>query len=142
MKNILVNTLLSNANAGQKHKSETGAVKQFLDQHPELVRVGAPRGKGARPAISPEDAAGVKICTDAQINSVLPADPQSIGRVLRQTNNELTIRNYAFHRYLFANDLYNANGVLTIFGRNDQNQQQNAPFHQGHSSVGMDHLRT
>lgn len=127
--------LLTNANAGQKQKSEKNAVEQFLQQHAELVRVGAPRGKGARPAVSPEDADGVKNCTDAQIDSVLPSNPQSIGRVLRQTNNELTIRNYAFHRYLFANDLYNANGVLTIFGRNDQNQQQNAPFHLANQSA-------
>lgn len=121
--------LLSNTIAGQKQKSEKNEVEQFLTQHSELVRVGAPRGKGARPAVAQDDADGVKACTDAQIDSILPANPQSIGRVLRQTNNELTIRNYAFHRYLFTNNLYNSDGVLNVFARNNQNQQQNAPFH-------------
>ena len=44
-----------------------------------------------------------------------PADAESVGRVIRQTNAELTVRNEAFHDYLFSNNLYNANGALDVF---------------------------
>lgn len=66
-----------------------------------------------------------------------PSDAESVGRVIRQTNAELTIRNQVFHDYLFTNNLYNANGVVDIFKTNQQNLQTDAPYHGvNHSSSG------
>lgn len=64
-----------------------------------------------------------------------PADSESIGRVIRQTNAELTVRNKSFHDYLFANNLYNANGVLDVFFANQQNLQTEAPYHRENRSA-------
>jgi hypothetical protein len=58
----------------------------------------------------------------------LPADPESIGRVIRQTNGELTLRNRTFHDFLFRNDLYHADGVIAVFDRNAKNLYTNAPY--------------
>jgi hypothetical protein len=58
----------------------------------------------------------------------LPDDPESIGRVIRQTNGELTVRNEAFHDYLFRNNLYNADGVIGVFETNARNLLANAPY--------------
>lgn len=64
-----------------------------------------------------------------------PSDAESTGRVIRQTNAELTIRNKVFHDYLFTNNLYNANGVIDIFKINQKNLQTEAPYHlANHSS--------
>ncbi|WP_211827768.1 hypothetical protein [Kistimonas asteriae] len=75
-----------------------------------------------------------------------PPGSESIGRVIRQTNAEVTVRNKTFHEYLYYNDLYNANGVADIYKRNadnlaqdceiDGNQQvcSNAPYHQPNHS--------
>ncbi len=64
-----------------------------------------------------------------------PADAESIGRVIRQTNAELTIRNQVFHDYLFTNNLYNANGVVNIFNANQENLQHEAPYHRANRSA-------
>lgn len=64
-----------------------------------------------------------------------PADPQSIGRVIRQTNAELTVRNQVFHNYLFNNNLYNANGALDVFFANQANMQQDAPYRKNNQSA-------
>lgn len=58
-----------------------------------------------------------------------PADAESTGRVIRQTNAELTIRNQVFHDYLFDNNLYNSGGVKDIFQVNQKNLQTEAPYH-------------
>lgn len=58
-----------------------------------------------------------------------PADAESTGRVIRQTNAELTIRNQVFHDYLFDNNLYNSDGVKDIFQVNQKNLQTEAPYH-------------
>ncbi|MCO6426911.1 hypothetical protein [Nitrosomonas communis] len=63
-----------------------------------------------------------------------PADAESVGRVIRQTNAELTIRNKVFHDYLFTNNLYNANGVTDIFKINQQNLQSEAPYRRANQS--------
>lgn len=66
-----------------------------------------------------------------------PSDAESTGRVIRQTNAELTIRNKVFHDYLFTNNLYNANGVINVFKGNQKNLQTEAPYHlANHSSQG------
>ncbi|MET1076670.1 MAG: hypothetical protein ABWY06_01480 [Pseudomonas sp.] len=63
-----------------------------------------------------------------------PADAESIGRVIRQTNAELTVRNQVFHDYLFVNNLYNANGALTVFDANQANLQNDAPYRRANQS--------
>lgn len=70
----------------------------------------------------------------AIIKKFNPADAESIGRVIRQTNAELTIRNKVFHDYLFTNNLYNANGVIDIFQVNQKNLQTEAPYHRANQS--------
>jgi hypothetical protein len=64
-----------------------------------------------------------------------PADAQSVGRVIRQTNAELTVRNKTFHDYLFQNNLYNANGALDVFFASQTNMQQQAPYHRANQSA-------
>jgi hypothetical protein len=65
-----------------------------------------------------------------------PSDAESTGRVIRQTNAELTVRNKVFHDYLFTNNLYNANGVMDVFKANQKNLQTEAPYHRAnHSSL-------
>lgn len=65
----------------------------------------------------------------AILKTFKPADAQSVGRIIRQTNAELTIRNQPFHDYLFRNNLYNADGALKVFFANQANLQQDAPYH-------------
>ena len=59
----------------------------------------------------------------------------STGRVIRQTNAELTIRNQIFHDYLFTNNLYNANGVVDVFKVNQKNLQTEAPYRLANQSA-------
>lgn len=77
-------------------------------------------------------AAPIPICSAAQVqqisSKVKPARYESIGRILRQTNAELTIRNLPFHRYLFVNNLYNADGPLAAFLQQAASQRANAPY--------------
>ncbi len=75
-----------------------------------------------------EQAAATPNCSPAVINELIPKNYESIGRVIRQTNAEITVRNRSFHNYLFENNLYNREGVADIFNRNFTNQQKNAPF--------------
>ncbi|AXQ27239.1 hypothetical protein D0B54_00385 [Solimonas sp. K1W22B-7] len=56
-------------------------------------------------------------------------DPESPGRVIRQDNNELTVRNQVFQDFLFRNNLYNADGVKTVFDRAAANIPANAPYY-------------
>lgn len=67
-------------------------------------------------------------CPASVVKQLVPSTYESIGRVARQTNSEITIRNRAFHEYLFANNLYNADGLVAIFSANDANQKANAPY--------------
>ncbi len=115
-------------------KNQRTAISKFIEDHPDLVRVGTARKKGERGAVGLADSKDLPECTSSQISSVLPADPQSIGRVLRQTNAEITIRNRTFHDYLFNNNLYNADGVLDVYRVNAKNQNDNAPYHQANHS--------
>lgn len=64
-----------------------------------------------------------------------PSDAESTGRVIRQTNAELTIRNQVFHDYLFTNNLYNANGVVDVFKANQKNLQTEAPYRRANQSA-------
>ena len=68
----------------------------------------------------------------------LPAahDPASMGRVFRQTNGELTVRNQPFHDYVFANNLYNANGVIGGATANAENIYRNAPYRRADGPAG------
>jgi len=103
---------------------------QLRKESPALLRVGSARQHmGATPALSSEDIKQAPECSQAQIQSWLPKDPQSVGRWMRQLNSEQTTRNLAFHRYLFENDLYNADGVEKVFNRNDDIQKKYSPYH-------------
>lgn len=64
--------------------------------------------------------------TDLIRQRVKPAQYESLGRMIRQSNAELTARNAPFHHYLFANNLYNVDGLIETFQRNAQNLQQRA----------------
>jgi len=75
-------------------------------------------------------------CSDAVVKQLVPKTYESIGRVVRQTNSEVTIRNRAFHDYLFANNLYNSDGVAAVFTSNDSNQKINAPYAADSRSAG------
>lgn len=69
-------------------------------------------------------------CPSSVTSNLVPKDYESIGRVIRQTNAELTVRNKPFHDYLFENNLYNATGVMEVFTRNATNlTRSNAPYH-------------
>lgn len=69
-------------------------------------------------------------CSASIVNDLVPTDYESIGRIIRQTNAELTVRNAPFHHYLFDNNLYNSDGVLDVFDRNSKNlNTSNAPYH-------------
>jgi hypothetical protein len=67
-------------------------------------------------------------CPASVVKQLVPKTYESIGRVIRQTNAEVTIRNRSFHDYLFDNNLYNSNGVAAVFAVNDANQKANAPY--------------
>ncbi len=82
-------------------------------------------------------------CSPAVIEGLVPAEYESIGRVIRQTNAELTVRDEVLHNYLFENNLYNANGVMEVFNRNANNLKRvidgstysNAPYHKNNTSA-------
>ena len=63
---------------------------------------------------------------------------ESIGRIIRQDNSELTVRNAPFHEYLFVNNLYNAEGVIDVFTANAGNIPANAPYHRTSLSASGD----
>ena len=114
-------------------KANSRRALSLLEDNPELNRqaFGSILEHGAnipRPALLSAESKD-NACTDAEIAGLIPKDYESIGRVIRQTNSELTVRNRPFHYYLYRNNLYNADGVMDVFTRNDLNQQQNAPFH-------------
>jgi len=67
-------------------------------------------------------------CPASVVKQLIPRTYESVGRVIRQTNAEVTIRNRPFHDYLFDNNLYNSNGVAAVFAANDANQKANAPY--------------
>ncbi len=71
----------------------------------------------------------------AILAKIAPKDAQSIGRILRQTNAELTIRNLPFHDYLYRNNLYNADGALAVFFASSANLKQDAPYHRPNRSA-------
>ncbi|MBL4661016.1 MAG: hypothetical protein JKY19_11725 [Alcanivoracaceae bacterium] len=76
-------------------------------------------------------------CSQSVIDTLVPKTYESIGRVIRQTNAEVTVRDEVFHNYLFENNLYNATGVMNVFNRNAKNLKMtiegvnfsNAPYH-------------
>lgn len=117
-----------------KNSQNTQSLQMFFENNRELVKVGTARRKGQRTALNYSDSENLSVCTSAQVKSVLPDNPQSIGRILRQSNSEITVRNSTFHEYLFNNNLYNANGVLDVFRLNNSNQQANAPYHLANTS--------
>jgi hypothetical protein len=74
------------------------------------------------------DCAAVGITPKDIITPELIKNSESIGRIVRQTNAEVTVRNRSFHYFLFRNNLYNADGVANIFLTHDRNLQNNAPY--------------
>lgn len=78
--------------------------------------------------ITAAEAAERKECSTGVVDKLIPKTYASIGRVIRQTNAEITVRNKSFHDYLFQNNLYNSDGVAAVFTNNATNQQKNAPY--------------
>lgn len=67
-------------------------------------------------------------CPASILDKLIPQDPESIGRVIRQTNAEITVRDRPFHNYLFENNLYNSNGVKAVFANNGANVSDHSPY--------------
>lgn len=78
--------------------------------------------------VSAAEAADRKECSTDVVDKLIPEAYESIGRVIRQTNAEITVRNKSFHDYLFQNNLYNSDGVAAVFNNNSNNQLKNAPY--------------
>ncbi len=70
------------------------------------------------------------LCPPDIVDHLVPEDYESIGRVIRQTNAEVTVRDRPFHEYLFRNNLYNETGVAAVFETNSKNLAANAPYRQ------------
>ena len=142
---------------GEEHKADLKLLDKAVDSHdiqkllksnPGLIRKGFPsilesggnlthlaHGKTMRLGASDSDT--VANCTKEQVKAFrFPENPESIGRLIRQTNAELTVRNQPFHEYLYYNNLYNAEGVMDVFRKNKQNQIDNAPYHLRNVSAG------
>ncbi|WP_339142401.1 hypothetical protein [Pseudoalteromonas galatheae] len=124
--------------------------QSLLSEHSELIPTGRPsvlsamRNKNLK---AHGEITGTNICTPAQVEHVkrvlIPKSGyESKGRIIRQINSEVTVRNLPFHDYLFRNNLYNADGVLDVFENNNKNQQKNAPFHSRNQSVMQDTTAT
>lgn len=62
------------------------------------------------------------------ITSETRKNAESVGRIVRQTNAEVTVRNRSFHYFLFRNNLYNADGVAALYLKHDSNLQSKAPY--------------
>ena len=114
----------------------------------ELIRVGIPSivehatdfkvnlsALADRLKVSKDKSLELPECSQQVINSLIPKNYESIGRVIRQTNAEVTVRDEVFHNYLFDNNLYNATGVMNVFNKNANNiinsksGVSNAPYH-------------
>lgn len=81
-------------------------------------------------------------CPASVTDNLIPKEYESLGRVIRQTNAELTVRNKPFHDYLFENNLYNATGVMEVFARNANNlTRSNAPYHLPNQSADTNHKK-
>ena len=103
---------------------------------PQAMLNAAVAAEGAPASCSAVPVAGKMENMIPQIYSAFnPADAESVGRVIRQTNAELTVRNKTFHDYLFQNNLYNANGALDVFFDSQANLQQEAPYHRANVSA-------
>lgn len=142
---------------GDRHKArlkqldearDAAALKMAEDQ--ELIRIGLPsimehaRGVSmdhanvkARLHFSRAESLSMPECSQQVIDKLVPNEYESIGRVIRQTNAEITVRDRTFHYYLFENNLYNANGVMNVFRNNASNlNRSNAPYHRPNRSAG------
>jgi hypothetical protein len=108
---------------------------ELMGAHPGLSGQELMERLAAEPA--PPAGEGARPCSALP----LPDDPDSIGRVIRQTNGELTIRNQAFHDYVFRNDLYNAEGVVAVFENNASNIPKNAPYRRPSYAAGPERPR-
>ncbi|AMO54675.1 hypothetical protein [Endozoicomonas montiporae] len=114
--------------------------KLIRKSFPSILESGASaalQGHGKKMRLSASASDSIANCTPEQIkNFKFPENPESIGRLIRQTNAELTVRNRPFHEYLYHNDLYNADGVMNVFRKNKKNQSENAPYHLRNVSAG------
>jgi hypothetical protein len=115
----------------------------FHSQLNPLIKVTSQTMLKAGQSASTEPASCSAVTVNGQVKDMVPAiyqafkpaDAESIGRVIRQTNAELTVRNQAFHNYLFSNNLYNANGALEVFFASQANMQQDAPYRRSNQSA-------
>jgi len=65
--------------------------------------------------------------------SARAAEPEP-GRVIRQEVGEITVRNKEMFDYIFANNLYNQQGIIDVFRRNGENLAKNAPYQAANTS--------
>lgn len=77
-------------------------------------------------------------CPPSIVDRLVPEEYESIGRVIRQTNAEITVRDRPFHYFLFDNDLYNEDGVEAVFQKNGANLAKNAPYRAASHAVYKD----
>lgn len=130
---------------GDSHKSKLKRLNKMktpamadLKKDTDLLRIGIPSIIEHANDISIDPDTTLKIrsdntlpeCPASVIDGLVPKEYESIGRVIRQTNSEVTVRNRTFHYYLFDNNLYNATGVMDVFELNAHNVNlSNAPYH-------------
>ncbi|HZP66206.1 MAG TPA: hypothetical protein VFB32_07845 [Rudaea sp.] len=112
-----------------------GALAQQL--HIPLLRAPLDQPPTLRPSFA-ADVHGVsrRLLAIAQAQTDDKEHIESIGRQIRQDNNEYTVRNEAFHDFVFRNDLYNTEGVAAVFARNAQFLATNAPYRATPAAAG------
>ena len=66
---------------------------------------------------------------DAELLRQMSENPgQTEGRKIRQAMAELVFRNKSFFDYVFQNNLYNQEGILSVVQNNDDNIRNGAPY--------------
>ena len=107
-----------------------------MHQLNEMVAISSNQPEARLSAQATEDEP-LKACTSSILDKLIPEDSESIGRIIRQTNAELTLRNRPFHDYLFENNLYNRDGVREVFVKNNTNLVEQSPYrHASRSANG------
>lgn len=67
---------------------------------------------------------------------------ESLGRIIRQDNNEYTVRNQAFHDFVFSRNLYNTEGLVAVFRRHAGFLVKNAPYRAPSTAEGTKELNS
>lgn len=106
----------------------------IMDHMNELARIEPEALRDQLEELGPIDPQ-MQDCDPSVIDRLVPEDYESLGRVIRQTNAEITVRDRPFHFFLFRNDLYNEDGVRAVFEKNSANLDKNAPYHMASHAV-------